>query len=57
MVLIEGRRGERPMMKVEPPIVVYKEQGVYSDEIHEIYGFCCLARKKWQENYICVLHQ
>ena len=39
MVLIEGRRGERPMMKVEPPIVVYKEQGVYSDEIHEIYGF------------------
>ena len=39
MVLIEGRRGEKPMMKVEPPIVVYKEQGVYSDEIHEIYGF------------------
>jgi tRNA1(Val) A37 N6-methylase TrmN6 len=39
MILVEGRRGERPMMKVEPPIIVYKEQGVYSDEIHEIYGF------------------
>lgn len=39
MILIEGRRGEKPMMKVEPPIIVYKEQGVYSDEIHEIYGF------------------
>lgn len=39
MILIEGRRGGKPMMKVEPPIIVYKEQGVYSDEIHEIYGF------------------
>lgn len=39
MVLIEGRRGGRPMMKVEPPIIVYKTQGVYSDEIHDIYGF------------------
>lgn len=39
MVLIEGRRGEKPMMKVDPPIIVYKEQGVYSDEIHDIYGF------------------
>lgn len=39
MILIEGRRGGKPMMKVEPPIIVYKEQGVYSNEIHEIYGF------------------
>ena len=39
MVLIEGRRGKRHMMKMKTPIVVYKEQGVYSDEIHEIYGF------------------
>lgn len=39
MVLIEGLRGGKSMMKVEPPLVVYKEQGVYTDEIHEIYGF------------------
>lgn len=39
MLLIEGVRGGKPMMKVEPPLIVYKEQGVYTDEIYEIYGF------------------
>lgn len=39
MLLIEGIRGRKPMMKVEPPLIVYKEQGVYHEEIHEIYGF------------------
>ncbi|MFQ9516256.1 MAG: tRNA1(Val) (adenine(37)-N6)-methyltransferase [Eubacterium sp.] len=39
MILIEGLRGGRAMMKVEPPLIVYKEQGVYTDEIHDIYGF------------------
>lgn len=39
MVLIEGLRGGKPMMKVEPPLIVYKEQGVYTDEIYDIYGF------------------
>ena len=39
MILIEGLRGGRSMMKVEPPLIVYKEQGVYTDEIHQIYGF------------------
>lgn len=39
MVLIEGLRGGKSMMKIEPPLIVYKEQGVYTDEIYEIYGF------------------
>ncbi len=39
MVLIEGLRGGNSMMKVEPPLIVYKENGVYTDEIHDIYGF------------------
>ena len=39
MVLIEGLRGGNAMMKVESPLIVYSEQGVYTDEIHEIYGF------------------
>ena len=39
MVLVEGLRGGRSMMKIEPPLVVYKEQGIYTDEIHQIYGF------------------
>ncbi len=38
MVLIEGLRGGNAMMKVEAPLIVYKEQGVYHEEILEIYG-------------------
>ena len=33
MVLIEGLRGGRPRMTVEKPLIVYKEPGVYTDEI------------------------
>ena len=39
MVLIEAVRGGRSMIKVEAPIVVYKEPGVYTDEIYNIYGY------------------
>lgn len=39
MVLIEAVRGGRSMMKVEAPVVVYQEPGVYTDEIYEIYGY------------------
>ncbi len=39
MVLIEAVRGGRSMIKVEAPVVVYKEQGVYTDEIYTIYGY------------------
>ena len=39
MVLIEAFRGGRPMMKVEAPVIVYKEKGVYTDEIYDIYGY------------------
>lgn len=39
MVLIEGQKSGGVMMKVEKPLIVYKEQGIYTDEIYEIYGF------------------
>lgn len=39
MVLIESFRGGRSMMKVEAPVIVYQEPGVYTDEIYEIYGY------------------
>lgn len=39
MVLIEAVRGGKPMMKLEAPIIVYKEHGVYTDEIYDIYGY------------------
>lgn len=39
MVLLEATRGGRSMMKVEAPIIVYREQGVYTEEIYTIYGY------------------
>lgn len=39
MVLIEATRGGKSMVKVESPLIVYKEPNVYTDEIYEIYGF------------------
>lgn len=38
MVLIEGVRSANSRMTVEPPLVVYKEPGVYTDELLEKYG-------------------
>jgi len=39
IVLIEAVKGGKSMVKIEPPLIVYKEKNVYSDEIHDIYGF------------------
>ena len=39
MVLIEGLRGGKSRMTVEKPLIVYKEQGMYTDEIYDIYGY------------------
>lgn len=39
MVLIEGLRGGKPRITVEKPLIVYKEPGVYTDEIYSIYGY------------------
>lgn len=39
MVLIEGLRGGNARLTVEKPIIVFKEPGVYAEEITEIYGY------------------
>ena len=39
MVLLEARRGGRSRLSVEKPLVVYREPGVYTDEITDIYGY------------------
>ena len=39
MVLIEGLRGGNPRITVEKPLIVYKEPGIYTDEIYDIYGY------------------
>lgn len=39
MVLIEGVRGGKRRITIEKPLIVYKEKGVYTDEIYDIYGY------------------
>ena len=39
MVLLEARRGGRPQLNIEKPLIVYKSEGVYTDEIYDIYGY------------------
>ncbi len=38
MVLIEGLRGGNPRITVEKPLIVYREDGSYTDELRRIYG-------------------
>lgn len=39
MVLIEAIKGGKPLMRVEKPLIVYKERGIYTEEIYDIYGY------------------
>lgn len=39
MVLIEAVRGGGALLKVEPPVIVFDEQGEYSQEIRTTYGY------------------
>lgn len=39
MVLIEAVKGGGVMMKVEAPVIVFREPGVYSEEIRTVYGY------------------
>ena len=38
LVLIECVKGGRPRLAIDPPLVVYREPGIYTDEVLEIYG-------------------
>lgn len=37
MVLVEGVRGGRSRLKVEPPLMIYQDQGLYTDEVKRLY--------------------
>ena len=39
MVLIEAARGGGTFLKVEKPLIIYKDRNVYTDEILEIYYY------------------
>lgn len=38
MVLIEAVKDGNPMIKIEPPVIVYDTPGKYTDRILKIYG-------------------
>ena len=37
MMLLEATRGGKPMCKILPPLIIYKEDGTYTDEVNKIY--------------------
>lgn len=37
MVLVEACRGSKPMIQVQPPLIIYRAPNEYTDEIYEIY--------------------
>ena len=37
MVLIHGKKGAKSRVTIEKPLIVYKEPGVYTEEISSIY--------------------
>ncbi len=36
MVLIEGMKGGKPRMQVEPPLIVYQKDGSYTEEVLDV---------------------
>ena len=43
MVLIEARKNAKRRLTIEPPLVVRNDDGVYTDEVNDIYN-CCHPR-------------
>lgn len=39
MVLIEAVKGGNPMIKIEPPIIVYENPGIYTRQLLDIYEY------------------
>lgn len=39
MVMIEAVKGAKSRLTVEKPLIVFEKQGVYSQEIYEVYGY------------------
>lgn len=38
LALVEGRRGGKPFLTVEPPLLIQDESGAFSPELQKIYG-------------------
>lgn len=38
LVLIKGIKNAKPFLKIDKPLIIYNQNGEYTDEIYEIYG-------------------
>jgi tRNA1Val (adenine37-N6)-methyltransferase len=38
LILIEGKKGGRPGLKIRPALIIYREKGIYSDEIEKMFN-------------------
>ena len=43
LVLLEAVRGGRPGLAVEKPLIIYREQGVFTDEVKNVYEGAALS--------------
>ncbi|MGN0130826.1 MAG: tRNA1(Val) (adenine(37)-N6)-methyltransferase [Lachnospiraceae bacterium] len=50
MVLIEAKKGGNSRITVESPLIVYREPGIYTDEIYDIYKPAQYDDRKHQED-------
>ncbi len=38
LVLVEGIKGGRPGVKINPPLLIYDEKGAYTQEVEEMFS-------------------
>ena len=38
LFLVQGQKGSKPFLRVEPQLIIKKENGKFTDEMLEIYG-------------------
>jgi tRNA1Val (adenine37-N6)-methyltransferase len=38
LILIEGKKGGRPGLKIGPALIIYRENGTYSDEVEKMFN-------------------
>ena len=40
LILVEGIKGARPGLKIAPPLIIYQEDGSYTEEIQKMFEYC-----------------
>ncbi len=37
LILVEGKKGGSPGLKIGPPLIIYRKDGSYTDEVKEMF--------------------